>query len=136
MRTFRILNSRKRAIIALVHSFAFGLLAFYQLIVNYHPAPLFSTTTAHLGAPLALTIIYSIVSIVLFSLVAASRGALEKLYFAFCGTSAGVGLLRIVAGDPTHYTGNFIRVFMLGCAVLTGVFILHMHSEISPEFAD
>lgn len=51
MNSFRILNNRKRAIIALVHSIAFGLLAFYQLISNYHPAPLVTASEGHLALP-------------------------------------------------------------------------------------
>jgi len=136
MNRFRILNNRKRAIIALVHSIAFGLLAFYQLLSNYHPAPLIAATTGHLAGPAILTTIYLIVTTILLVLVIASRGPLEKLYFAFCATSAGIGLLRIVLGDPTVFAGNFLRVFMLGCAVLTGTLILRLHSGAQPEFAD
>ena len=136
MNRFRILNNRKRAIIALVHSFAFGLLASYQLVTNYHPVSLIAATTGHFAGPAILTAIYLIVTTVLLVLVIASRGPLEKLYFAFCATSAGVGLLRIVLGDPTAYAGNFLRVIMLGCAVFTGTLILRLYSDASPEFAD
>ena len=136
MNSLRILNSRKRAIIALVHSLAFGFLAFYQLLINYHPAALIAATTGNLARSAILTGIYFTVTTVLLVLVLASRAPLEKLYFAFCATSAGVGLLRIVLGDPTVYTGNFLRVFMLGCAVVTGTLILRLHSDAQPEFAD
>ena len=132
----RILNSRKRAIVALVHSVVFGLLASYQLLSNYHPVPLIVATPGHLVGPAILSTIYLIVSVVLLILVLASRGPVEKLYFAFCATSAGIGLMRIVLGDPTTYTGNFIRVFMLGCGIFTCLFILRLHSESQPEFAD
>jgi len=136
MNSFRILSNRKRAIIALVHSLFFGLLAFYQLLSNYHPEPLIAATSGHFLGPAILTTIYFIVTVVLLVLVLASRGAIEKLYFAFCATSAGVGLLRVVVGDPTIYTGNLLRVLMLGCGVLTGFLILRIHSEAQPEFAD
>jgi hypothetical protein len=136
MNSFRILNSRKRALIALVHSVFFGLLALYQLLSNYHPAPLIGATSGHFVGPATLTTIYFIVTIVLFVLVLASRGALEKLYFAFCATSAGVGLFRVVVGDPTIYTGNFIRVLMLACGVFTGTLILRVHAEAQAQFAD
>ena len=135
MNHFRILNNRKRAIVALVHSFAFGLLAFYQLMVNYHPAALVAATSGHFAGPAILTTIYLIVTVVLLVLVIASRGPLEKLYFAFCATSAGIGLMRIVLGDPTLYTGNLMRVLMLGCAVWVGMLILRLHSEAQPELA-
>jgi uncharacterized membrane protein (DUF485 family) len=134
MNAFRILNNRKRAIIALVHSVFFGLLASYQLLSNYHPTPLIAALPGHLTGPAILTAIYSIVSVVLLVLVLVSRSAIEKLYFAFCATSAGVGLLRVVLGDPSHYAGNFVRVFMLGCGVLTGTLILRLHS--APQLSD
>jgi len=136
MNSFRILNSRKRAIIALVHSVAFGLLAGYQLLANYHPDPLVLATTGHFAGPAVLSTIYFLVTTVLWVLVLASRAPLEKLYFAFCATSAGIGLLRIVFGDPSSYTGNFLRVLMLGCAVFTGYAILRTHSGVQPQFAD
>lgn len=85
---------------------------------------------------MTLTLIYFTVTTVLFLLVLASRGPLEKLYFAFCATSAGIGLMRVVAGDPTAYTGNFLRVLMLGCGVVVGTSILHEHSQVQPEFGD
>lgn len=136
MNSFRILNNRKRAIIALVHSVFFGLLALYQLLSNYHPMPLVSAAPGHMAGPVVLTAIYFVVSVVLLVLVLVSRGAIEKLYFAFCATSAGVGLLRVVLGDPSHYAGNFVRVLMLGCGVLTGTLILRLHSVPQPQFAD
>ncbi len=82
-----------------------------------------------------LSAIYLIVTTVLLILIVVSRGRLERLYFAFCATSAGVGLLRVVFGDPTVSAGNLIRVFMLGCAVLTGLMILRLHSEPQSNFA-
>ena len=136
MNSFRILNNRKRAIIALVHSIAFGLLAGYQLLANYHPASLVAATTGKFVGPAVLTSIYFTVTTALFILVVASRAPLEKLYFAFCATSAGIGMLRTVFGDPTVYTGNFLRVLMLGLAVITGNCILRIHSEVQPQFAD
>jgi len=134
MNGFRILNSRKRAIIALVHSIAFGLLAGYQLASNYHPSALLTAASGHLVGPAILTFIYFTVTSVLVWLAVISRSASEKLYFAFCATSAGVGLLRGLFGDPTLYAGNLTRVFLLGCAVITGVFILRLHSEMQTDF--
>jgi hypothetical protein len=136
MNSFRILNNRKRAIIALVHSIGFGLLALYQLLSNYHPASLVTASEGELVLPVILTLIYLSVTTVLFVLVLASHGPLEKLYFAFCATSAGIGLMRVVAGDPTAYAGNFLRVLMLGCGVVVATSILHEHSQVQPEFGD
>jgi hypothetical protein len=136
MNQFRILNSRKRAIVALVHSIAFGLLAAYQLLASYHPTALIRATSGQLAGPVALTTIYFIVTIVLWILVLASRAPLEKLYFAFCSTSAAIGLFRVILGDPTQYTGNSLRVVMLGCAVVIGFMILRLHTARQSQFAD
>ena len=136
MERFRILNSRKRAVVALVHSVGFGLFAGYQLMINHHPMPLVGATAGHVTGPAILTAIYFIVTTVLLVLVVASRGPIEKLYFAFCSTSAGVGLFRVVVGDPTLYAGNLVRVLMLGCAALTGMLILRLHDGSNERFAD
>ena len=136
MGTFRILNNRKRAVIALVHSFAFGLLALYQLLTNYHPAALFHGQPGHVLGSSILSAIYLTVTTVLLILVIASRGSLEKMYFGFCATSAGVGLLRVLFGDPSLYAGNLVRVFMLGCAVFIGTQVLRLHSESQPGYAE
>lgn len=136
MSQYGILNSRKRAIIALVHSIAFGLLAFYQLAVGQRPVPLVSAVRPHVAGPLAMTVIYLIVTSVLVILVGYSRNSMERLYFAFCSTSAGVGLLRVIFGDPTLHFGSLVRVFMLGCAVVTGALIFREHSSRQPQFVE
>ena len=140
MPQYSILNSRKRAIIALVHSIAFGLLATYQLAINHHPLPLIEAVTSHavtphLAGPIAMTSIYLIVTVVLLILVRYSRANLERLYFAFCSSSAGVGLWRVTLGDPTLHFGSLFRVLMLGCAVITCTIVLRRHSTPAPQFA-
>ena len=72
--------------------------------------------------------IYIVVTTVLLVLLAVSRCAKEKLYFALCSASAGFGLLRIVLGDPALHA-NILRVLFLSCAVLVGVVILRTHSS-------
>jgi hypothetical protein len=62
MNAYTILNSRKRTIIALVHTFAFGLLAFWQFATNQHPTDLMVAARPHLAGPIALTVIYFIVT--------------------------------------------------------------------------
>jgi hypothetical protein len=128
MPEFRILNSRKRAIIALVHSLAFGLLAFYQFLTNYHPLALIRASAGHFAVPIALTVVYLSVTTVLILLATISIAAVEKLYFLCCSASAGAGLLRVAVGDPTLNAGNMLRVAMLGAAVIIGFFILRIHS--------
>jgi hypothetical protein len=65
---------------------------------------------------------------VLLVLLRASDCTKEKLYFAFCASSAGFGLVRILLGDPVLHA-NWLRVFFLSCAVITGWIILRTHSD-------
>jgi len=136
MNPYGILNSRKRAIIALVHTIVFGLLALYQLLVKQHPAGLLFATRGTRGGPIALTTIYLIVTAVLLILLRYSRCAMERIYFSFVSTSAGVGLLRAIAGDPTAYAELAARVTLLCCAIVTGMLIVRAHTQASPQFAD
>ena len=75
--------------------------------------------------------IYLVVSTILLILVRVSTCARERLYFAFCATSASFGLLRILLGDSHLFIAQYVRVGMLACAVLTGYIILRRHSEAS-----
>jgi hypothetical protein len=136
MQQFGILNSRKRAIIALIHTIVFGLIALIQTLVRQHPTPLLYAGPGKLAGPIALTAIYLIVSVVLLILFCYSRSSMEHLYFALCTSSATIGLLRCLLGDPTTYAGNGVRVLLLGCAVITGTFIVRNHSQIQAQFAD
>jgi hypothetical protein len=72
-----------------------------------------------------------VVSTILLILVRFSTCSRERLYFAFCATSAGFGLLRILLGDAHIFIAQYVRVGMLTCAVLTGYIILRRHSETS-----
>lgn len=125
METFSILNSRKRAIIALIHTVFFLALAAVQTAVS-HAVPL----RAHgprAAAGLALLGIYVVITTVLLLLLKASYCAKEKLYFALCSGSAGFGLLRIVMGDGV-LRANLMRVLLLGSAVIVGWLILRTHT--------
>lgn len=135
MNRYVILNSRKRTIIALIHTVAFGLLAFWQFATNQHPAALVLARSPHLAGPLAMTAVYLIVTVVLLILLRYSGTSLERLYFGLVSTSAGIGLLRVAFGDPTLHLGALIRVLLLGCAALVGLLILKQHSG-QMQFAD
>lgn len=135
MNPYRILNTRKRAMIALVHSIAFGLLASYQFVSNQHPIGLANAHSPHLSGPIALTAIYFIVTTVLLVLFRLSGCGTERLYFGLCTGSAAVGLWRVAFGDPTAHLGGWIRVLLLGAAVIVCMLILRSHSVV-PEFAD
>lgn len=126
MESFSILNSRKRAVIALVHTVFFLAVAAIQAAIS-HAQPL----TFHGPRPtsgLILLTIYVVVTSVLLTLLAVSHCAKEKLYFALCSASASFGLLRIVLGDPALHA-NVLRVVFLTCAMLVGLAILRTHSQ-------
>lgn len=125
MDRFAIINNRKRAIIALIHSVFFLGVAGVQLAIS-HAAPFSLRGEKVLGGVILLTI-YVIVTTVLLILLRFSRCTKERLYFAFCAASAGFGLLRIWLGDPVLHA-NVLRVLLLSCAVIIGTGILRTHS--------
>ena len=125
MESFSILNSRKRAIIALIHSAFFLAVATVQTAIT-HAEPL-SIHGRRAPGGLALLSIYLAVTAVLLLLLRASDCAKEKVYFALCTGSASFGLIRIVLGDQVLHV-NAMRVSLLACAVLVGLMILRTHS--------
>lgn len=119
MNGYTILNTRKRVVIALVHTVVFlgvAVLGFFFAVAPLHKS---SPPSAWIIAG-----VYLIVSSVLLWLTAISRGAVERLYFAFVTISASFGLLRQLLGDPSMHVAVYVRVAMLACAVATGVWIL------------
>lgn len=128
MGQFSILTSRKRAVVALVHSVFFLLIAVRQMVASAPAAGVWHFSKVP-PATWALCGIFAIVSAILVWLLAVSRGWLEKVYFAFCAVSAGSGLLRALAGDHAFHAGIYIRVIMLVSAVLAGLLIARTHSK-------
>jgi hypothetical protein len=128
MDRFAIINSRKRAIIALIHSVFFLGVAGVQLAIS-HAAP-FSIRSEKVTGGIVLLTIYVIVTTVLLILLRFSVCTREKLYFAFCAGSAGFGLVRILLGDPVLHA-NVLRVLLLTCAVFVGTGILRSHSAVA-----
>ncbi|HET9840061.1 MAG TPA: hypothetical protein VFR84_17675 [Candidatus Angelobacter sp.] len=124
MARFVILTSRKRAIIALVHTVFFLLLAVLTGLAVVRPL--------HRGAPPSAWIIatiYVIVSGVLLVLTVLSGRGSERFYFGLCTGAAVFGLLRQLLGDEQMHVAVYIRVLMLACAVLIGFMILNRHSR-------
>jgi len=128
MDRFAIINNRKRAIIALIHSVFFLGVAAVQLAIS-HALPL-SLHGERAKAGIFLLAIYLLVTAVLLVLLRFSACAREKLYFAFCAASAVFGLVRIVLGDPVLHA-NVLRVLLLSCAVVVGSGILRSHSAVA-----
>ena len=130
MSGFSILTNRKRAVIALVHSAVFLLIAVRQMIAANPAAGIWVPSTVSRGTWILCGILAA-VSAILFWLFMISRGWLEKLYFALCTMSATSGLLRTAAGDHAFHPGLYIRVAMLGSAVLVGILIVRVHSQVA-----
>lgn len=124
---FAVLTNRKRAIVALMHSMVFLLIALRGLMI---PKPLSAIwlRPAEMQASIYILLIYTLVNSILIKLVQISRGRQEKLYFLFCATSAAIGLFRNIVGDPVPYVGLLLRIAMLASAVATGISIVRFHS--------
>ena len=132
---FSILTNRKRAIVALVHSVVFLLIAVRQMVAANPAAGIWVSSTVSRGTWI-LCGIFAIVSAILLWLLVISRGWMEKFYFGFCTISASSGLLRTAAGDQAFHAGLYIRVVMLVSAVLVGLLIVRTHSRVHSDYAE
>jgi hypothetical protein len=122
MQHYVILTNRKRAIVALVHSVAFLGIAFYGMVSVVRPLGVASPASAW-----TMVGVYVAVSLALAVLAAISGNWRERLYFAFCATSATFGLLRQILGDPPMHFAVYVRIGLLSCAVVTGLGIVRVH---------
>lgn len=132
MSRYVILTNRKRAIIALVHTVAFLIVAVITGMITVHGlrngTPSGAGASAHsLRSAWAIATIYVLVTAALLILTAISGTARERIYFAFCTTSAAFGLARQILGDEQIHVAIYVRVVMLACAVVMGVVILRGH---------
>ena len=136
---FSILTNRKRAVVALVHSVVFLLLAVRQMVAANPAAGIWVSSTVSRGTWI-LCGIFTTVSAILLWLFVISRGRMERFYFGLCTISASSGLLRTAAGDQAFHAGLYIRVVMLGTAVLVGLLIVRLHaraqSSVPSEYAE
>jgi hypothetical protein len=126
---FSILTNRKRAVVALVHSVVFLLIAVRQMFAANPAAGIWVASTVSRGTWM-LCGIFVVVSSILLWLLVISRGWMERFYFGFCTISASSGLVRTAAGDRAFHAGLYIRVAMLVSAVLVGLLIVRMHSRV------
>ncbi len=132
MNEYGVLNSRKRALIALIHSIFFlgvacaGFASVKAGLIHSAPAA---------TSDVILLVIYLIVASILAWLVSLSRSLRERAYFALCTTSATFGLLRTIFGDATFPIAQYMRVFMLSSAVLVGTGIYRSFARPEPEAA-
>jgi hypothetical protein len=128
---FGVLTNRKRALIALIHSLVFLGIATHGFI-----SPKAGVLHGQgVRADFILIAIYLVVASILAWLVSLSRCARERIYFAFCASSATFGFLRTIFGDPTLPAAQYMRVVMLSSAVVVGALIFRSFSRPIPEQA-
>ncbi len=135
MDEFSILTNRKRAIVALVHSVVFLLVALRQMLAVSPAAGIWLASSVH-ASTWILCGIFTIVSAILLWLFGISGGWMEKVYFGFCAASATSGLLRTAAGDQIFHAALYISVIMLAGAILVGFMIVSAHSQRDVQYAD
>jgi len=125
MNDFGVLNSRKRALIALIHS-----LVFWGIAVHGFASPKAGILHGSgVTGDFILIAIYLVVASILAWLVSLSRCLWERVYFALCASSATFGLLRTIFGDGTLPAAQYLRVVMLSSAVAVGVLIVRVLSR-------
>jgi hypothetical protein len=130
MDEFSILTNRKRALVALVHSIVFLVIAFCQMVLARPAAGIsLASPASNARGTWLMCGIFTAVSAILILLLIVSRGWIEKLYFGLCSVSACSGLLRTAAGDSIFHVGLYIRVIMLMLAVGVGFIIVRAHSN-------
>jgi hypothetical protein len=122
MSRYVILSSRKRAIIALIHTVVFLVVAVITGMIRVQSLHKGSSKAAW-----AVAGIYVLVTAALLILTALSGRMIERLYFACCTTSAAFGLARQIFGDEQINVAVYVRVIILACAVVVGVVILRGH---------
>ena len=104
MNDFGVLNNRKRALIALIHSVVFLGIATHGFL-----SPKAGVLHGQGGTgDFILIAIYVVVASILAWLVSLSRCARERIYFAFCASSATFGLLRSIFGDPALPAAQYL----------------------------
>jgi hypothetical protein len=126
MNDYGVLTNRKRALIALIHSFVF-----LGIALHGFASPKAGVLLPGSGATADFILIgiYLTVASILAWLVSIARCAKERVYFALCACSATFGLLRTIFGDSTLPAAQYVRVIMLTSAVIVGTWIFRGFSR-------
>lgn len=131
MNDYGVLNNRKRALIALIHSVVFLGIASHGFLSPKMGILRGSSATGDF----ILIGIYLVVASILAWLVSLSRCLRERAYFVLCTSSATFGLLRTIFGDGAIPAAQYLRVIMLSSAVAVGILIVRSFSRPVPERA-
>jgi hypothetical protein len=126
MNDFGVLNNRKRALIALIHSLFFLGIAMHGFVSP--KAGILPHGSGGTG-DFVLIGIYLTVASILAWLVSLARCARERVYFALCACSATSGLLRTIFGDAALAAAQYLRVLLLTSAVFVGTWIYRSFSR-------
>ncbi len=125
MDQFGILTNRKRAVIALIHSFVFLGVAAHGFVSPKAGILYGSGGTSDF----VLIGIYLVVSSILLWLTTISRALMERIYFVACAISATSGIVRTILGDQRVFLAQYLRVLMLSTAVAIGFGIVRNYSR-------
>jgi len=130
MNDFGVLNTRKRALIALIHS-----LVFLGIAIHGFASPKAGVLLRGSGGTgdFILIGIYLTVAAILAWLVTLARCARERMYFVLCTGSATFGLLRTIFGDASLPAAQYMRVILLSSAVVVGSLIIRSFSVPATE---
>lgn len=129
MNEFGVLNNRKRALIALIHS-----AVFLGIAVHGFLSPKAGILRgAGAAGDFVLIGIYLVVASILTWLVSLSRCTRERAYFLLCAGSATFGLLRTIFGDSTVPAAQYMRVVLLSSALAVGILIVRSYARPVPE---
>jgi predicted small integral membrane protein len=124
MNDFGVLNNRKRALIALIHS-----LVFLGIAIHGFASPKVGVLRgSSVTGDYILIGIYLTVASILAWLVSLALCAKERVYFALCAGSATFGLLRTIFGDASLPAAQYLRVILLTSAVVVGTWIFRSFS--------
>ena len=118
MKGCRILNTRKRVIVALAHTLVFLCVAAVQIFLPPSQSRV-------------LTAIYAIVTSVLAILTVKSATRRERFYFACCASSACFGLLGQLWGGSLLQIAAYPRVLFLATAAAIGLSMLSQPSRVT-----
>lgn len=127
MDQFFLLNSRKRAIIALIHAVVFLAIAGMGLRGGARPP-----MTLHSVGVAMLYTIYTVVTTLLLWLFSKARCWRERMYFGLCAISAGLSIVRGIFGDSALHPLQALKVLMLVSGGLAAVAIYRYHGAVQP----
>lgn len=128
MEQYFLLNSRRRAVIALIHSVFFLLIAAPGVF-----GPARGAMNAHSTGGVMLYGIYGIVTMLLLWLLVKALCLRERLYFGLCATSAGLSIVRGLVGESAVHPFQLVKVVMLVSAGVAAISIYRVHLPSAPE---